>query len=193
MSQTYAQHHIAFEYPDEWELAEEASPDEIQISVTSPYTTFWSLNLMRHRPSPSEVMRAVLAAFREEYAELDIYRTKPIAICRRKTLSRNIEFICLEVVNSAWARVFRTPEFTALLLYQSTDHDLRATGADLRAITRSLRYTGPTNPRPTPPAAASHAHDTPLPEDPADIFLRTMGLDGGATYIENDHDHDSHR
>ena len=71
-----------------------------------------------------------LNAFREEYEELDIY---PVAetICHRESIARDLEFVCLEMMNSAFLRAFKTDGFTVLILYQGTDRELEITREQL--------------------------------------------------------------
>ncbi len=138
MDQIYAGHGIEFKYPGEWQLNVDEQLDEVSITVSSAQTSFWSLSLFLDRPAPEEIMEAVLDAFREEYDELDFYPAKA-RLCRRPTLARDIEFVCLELLNSAWARVFRGPRATVLVLYQANDREIEENGSVLEAMTRSLR------------------------------------------------------
>jgi len=52
------------------------------------------------------------------------------------------------LINTAALRAFETPGFTAVVLYQGTDHELRETRSVLEAITRSLTLTFPGVPEP---------------------------------------------
>ena len=54
---------------------------------------------------------------------------------------RDIEFVCLELVNSAVLRAVATPERTILVLYQGTDHELEDTRRMMERITESLVIT----------------------------------------------------
>ena len=86
-------------------------------------------------------METALDAFREEYAELDIY---PVVetICHRESIARDLEFVSLELINSAFLRAFRTDHFTALILYQGTDKELELTREQLEKISLSLQCEG---------------------------------------------------
>jgi hypothetical protein len=135
----YAAHGIRFRYPAAWQLTEQEAGGEVSIAVSSPETSFWSLSLFFDRPQPEQVMESALDAFREEYDEIDIY---PVSanLCRQKNLARDVEFVCLDLLNSAFLRAFRTARFTALVLYQGTDHELEdETQPLLEAISNSLQ------------------------------------------------------
>jgi hypothetical protein len=51
-----------------------------------------------------------------------------------------VEFVCLELVNSAFLRAFRLGESSALVLYQGTDHELEDTRPILEEISASLQW-----------------------------------------------------
>lgn len=135
--EVFSAHGVRFMYPRDWEFSEQSRAGELSVTVSSPGTSFWTLSLFFDRPDPRSIMEAVLDAFRDEYSELDVYPAE-VRLCGRKTLARDIDFVCLELLNSAWARVFRTRDFTALVLYQAHDRELEETGEVLERITRSL-------------------------------------------------------
>src|SRR5882724_11392301 len=118
MYETYRAHGISFQYPADWGLQEQAAENEVLITVSSPETSFWSICLFPDHPTPEEVAETALAAFREEYEDLDVYEMST-SVCGFPTVAHDIEFFCLELVNSAWVRAFSTPAFTVLVLYQA--------------------------------------------------------------------------
>ena len=133
----YRSHGVRFQYPDYWELTEQRQENELSITVSSPETSFWSLTLLPDGPSPDEIMASAMVAFEDEYEELDIYPSEA-SICDRRSVARDVEFVCLELVNSAFLRAFRLGERSALVLYQGTDHELEETRETLEEITSSL-------------------------------------------------------
>lgn len=137
LSETFSNHGVRFDYPGDWEISEQARDGERSVTVSSPGTAFWSLSLYFDKPDPEEVMETALAAFREEYPELDAYPGRD-RVCDQQTLAQDIEFVCWDLLNSAWVRVFRTEEFTALVLYQGNDRELESCGEILTRMTRSL-------------------------------------------------------
>ena len=60
----------------------------------------------------------------------------------KKTVARDIELVALELLNSAWARSFRTEDYTVLVLYQTSDLDMEETQPVMEGITRSLKCNG---------------------------------------------------
>lgn len=139
MDETYSGHGVQFSYPATWEISEQRQPGEVSITVSSPGTAFWNLTLFFDEPDPESIIEATLDAFREEYDELDIYPATA-AVCRRPAVARDLEFVCLELLNSAWVRAFRAPEFSALVLYQATDAELHEILPVMEGITQSLIF-----------------------------------------------------
>jgi len=138
MDEIFESHGIRFRYPGFWEINVEETPDEFSVTVESENTTFWSLTLIFDRPNPLEIIEASLDIFREEYDEIDVYE-KEVELCDLPAVSRDIEFVCLELVNSAFLRAFQTNRFTALVLFQGTDRELVESKEILEAISESLQ------------------------------------------------------
>lgn len=135
----YDAHGVEFDYPEGWELEVADGDDGVTITVSNGETSFWSLRLMFDRVPVEEVMDTALATFREEYGDLDEY---PISeeLCNHPAAGVDIEFVCMELINSAALRAFRTDRFTAFVLYQATDVELPNTRRVLEAISVSLEY-----------------------------------------------------
>jgi hypothetical protein len=137
MHQMFCAHGLRFLYPDDWSLNEQTDQQEVTVTVAGPHTSFWSISLYYERPPTESVMAAALDAFRNEYENLDLYPAQA-ALCERPTVAYDLDFVCLELINSAFLRAFRTGQFTALVLYQGTDQELDETRDILEAISRSL-------------------------------------------------------
>ena len=141
MQGIYDSNGVQFRFPQHWELHEERFDDQLTITVSISETSFWTLSLFSSALQENELMETALDAFREEYEELDIY---PVVetICHRESIARDLEFVCLELINSAFLRAFRTNNFTALILYQGTDQELEMTREPLEKISFSLQCEG---------------------------------------------------
>lgn len=142
MHSTYDSHGVRFRYPSDWELSEQREGEQISITVSSPATAFWTVSLFRGCPEPDDIVAAVVDAFHEEYAEMDEYPSQS-RVCRQPTVGRDIDFFCLELLNMASVRAFRTREFTVLVLSQLTEAEREGTGPVLERITRSLACAVP--------------------------------------------------
>src|SRR3990172_6386979 len=108
MNELYTAHGVRFRYPGEWQVSEQRDEGQLSITVSSPHSSFWTLTLLEGRPDPRDIVDAVVDAFREEYDELDVYPSR-VHVGSRQTVARDIDFGCLELLNSARVRAFRTP------------------------------------------------------------------------------------
>ena len=138
MDEIYVAHGVRFRYPDDWDLSEQQTANEVTITISSRETSFWSLTLFFDRPQPERVLETALEAFRDEYDDIDVYPAETM-LCRLNNLSRDVEFVCFELINSAFLRVFCTGRFTALVFYQGTDHELEETRSVLEEISNTLQ------------------------------------------------------
>jgi hypothetical protein len=141
MEEIYEGHGISFRYPAYWELTEQEDDEAISITVASPETSFWSISLFQNGPSPQEVLESAVEALQEEYAEADVYPSKA-RVGKRAGVARDVDFVCFELINSAFLRSFQTERFTVLVLYQGFDGELETTRPLLEAISASLAFAG---------------------------------------------------
>ena len=123
MSSTYRTPGLSFSYPPDWQVAEQHDDDRLTVTVAGAGTAFGTVTILYDRPETRDVVTAAVHAFREEYTELDVYDVRS-QIASQPALGCDIDFICLELCNTALLRAFRTPQFTVLMLFQSSDIDL---------------------------------------------------------------------
>jgi hypothetical protein len=141
VDETYQGNGIRFRYPASWELVEQKDGESTSITVASPETSFWSVSLFRDNPSPQQVVASAIEAFREEYDEVDVYPSDD-GMGEREGEARDVDFVCFELINSAFLRSFQTDRFTVLVLYQGFDGELAETRPLLEAISASLTLEG---------------------------------------------------
>ncbi len=139
MDRVFEGHGIRFEYPDDWILHEQSAAEEITLTVHSPDTSFWSLTLIFDRPDPRRVIDAILETFREEYTEIDVYPSD-VRLGDQPTESCELDFVCHDLIGSAFLRAAVAPEFTLLVLYQGADLELDDTQPLLEKINNSLTW-----------------------------------------------------
>jgi hypothetical protein len=144
MDELYEGNGIRFRYPAWWELVEQDDGEATSITVASPDTSFWSISLFRGSPSPQDVVASAVEAFREEYDEVDVYPCDE-TMGNRPGVARDVDFVCFELINSAFLRSFQTDRFTVLVLYQGFDGELAETRPLLEAISASLTLDGEDN------------------------------------------------
>jgi hypothetical protein len=134
----YEGHGVVFEYPDIWELDEERDGNDVLLTVSSESTCFWALRILFQAPPPPQVVESCVEAFREEYDDVEVedidYRLAEMpAYCRR------LDFSCFELLNAVFLASVRTTDFTVLVWWQGTDHELQQSEQILERVTSSLR------------------------------------------------------
>lgn len=136
----YDSHGVRFDYPDIWELSEEETDGDTTITVLTDGTCFWTLRILRGRQSPPEVVNSCVAAFREEYEDVE-ETSSEVRLADMPAYSRELEFSCLELLNTVSLACVRTMELTLLIWWQGTDHELRDLRPVLETITDSVRVS----------------------------------------------------
>lgn len=132
----YRAHGIQFRHPGDWTVTEDVGPDETTISVQSSGTSYWSLTLIDDAPDPIDIIETVLGVYRGEYTDVDEYTVTPMI--QAPAAARDIDFVCLDLVNSASMMAFRTNRRTVLVVSQGTDHELKTTRSVMESMTQSL-------------------------------------------------------
>ncbi len=139
MNRVYESHGVRFEYPEDWILHEQPGQDDVSITVNSLETSFWSLTLLFHRPEPDRVIETALDALRAEYSEVDVYPATD-RLGESRTVARDVDFVCHELISTSFLRATRTPRFTMLVIYQGADFELDETQTLLEEVCRSLSW-----------------------------------------------------
>lgn len=132
---------VRFFYPDDWELTRENMGRDVSFHLQSTGTGFWSLTLLESRPTAAEAVSAVVAALQEEYGELDIYQGAEV-IADGPASACELDFVCLDLVNSAVIRAEITSEFTAVVMYQAEEREFDRLRGDFDAVTGSVQFSG---------------------------------------------------
>ena len=118
-------------------LNDESSADQDSITVQSPGTSFWTAMLFEGRPDPERVLSTAQSAFEEEYEELDVYEST-VTVMGIPAFAREVEFVCLDLITTAFLVSFQTLDRTVLLMFQGEDRELKSTRPILEAMTRSF-------------------------------------------------------
>ncbi|MEZ6064183.1 MAG: hypothetical protein R3B90_00405 [Planctomycetaceae bacterium] len=130
------------QHPDDWLVEETDNGSEATVTLRpeDDSTALWSLSILRECPEPRDTLAAVIDAFAEEYDDIETDdQTQQIA--GRDAIGTDIEFVCLELTNTAVLRIFQSPAFTAMLWVQATDHEWDDLHTELDAITASIQLT----------------------------------------------------
>lgn len=133
----YQNHGIRFEYPDDWILSQEEQDSTVNIHLQTPGLAFWTLTLLPTTNSVNEVVEAAVAAFEEEYDQVDRY-DRSVEFDGVRTAGCDLDFVCLDLVNSACVRAIALAESTALILFQGEDREWDTYREPFEAVTTSL-------------------------------------------------------
>lgn len=136
----YDNHGVRFAYPDIWEIEELNDDGDIVITVSSENTCFWTLRLLPGCPSPTQVVDSCVQGFQEEYPEAEVEACEA-QLAEMPAAARDLEFFCMELLNSAVLRCVRTSDFSVLVWWQGTSHELQETRPILDMMTASVRIS----------------------------------------------------
>ena len=135
----YETHGVQFEYPDIWALTEEKDANgDIEVTVTTDGSVFWVLRILTDCPLPRDVISSFIKAFEEEYDDVDEY-PRTASLANLPADSREVDFSCLELINSACVSCVRSLEFSLLVWWQGTDHELEEIRPVMEQMTDSVR------------------------------------------------------
>lgn len=137
--QEYDAHGVRFQYPESWTLSDESTDEKLAVTVQSPGTAFWTLAVFEDSPSPERVIESAVAAYREEYPEADIYPLNSTPGPQSPVFSREIEFVCLELIVTAKVEAYQAGSRTAMVLFQLSDTEIETHRSALDAMTASLQ------------------------------------------------------
>lgn len=134
----YHKHGISFQYPDFWEMSEQTDGTDILVTVAADDTCFWMIRILPGCPPPPQVVESCLEAFREEYEEVDVSESD-VTLAEMPAYARDVDFYCMELMNSAKFRCVRTTDFTLLAWWQGTFHELEQRQPILEHMMNSVR------------------------------------------------------
>lgn len=135
--QTYMGHGVRFHHPPEWVLTEEDHGATVNIHLQTPGMAFWMLTLLPPTADVADVVEASVAAFEEEYEQVDRY-DRSLEFDDVRTAGCDLDFVCLDLVNSACIRAVALSDRTALVLFQGEDRELESLRPQFEAVTESL-------------------------------------------------------
>src|SRR5437588_11240573 len=126
---------VQFQYPESWtlEAGDEAGGQE--VTLYSPGGAFWSLTI-HEQGEPSELMDLVVQAMREEYDNLDSGEVEDL-IAGQELSGFDLNFYCLDLINTAQIRAFQRGAKTYLMIWQAEDREFEALVSIFRAIATS--------------------------------------------------------
>ena len=129
---------IRFRYPENWRIIEEQTDGDAQtVSVQSPGSGFWMLQVFPLRQESSELTGDLLQMLRGEYGDIE---SEPVCqpMLGVEVVGYNLHFFCLDMLVVARARGFTLGNRSCLLLCQAEDREFSELELVFEAMTTSL-------------------------------------------------------
>jgi hypothetical protein len=137
--QEVAGHGVRFRYPESWAVTDESTDEKVAVTVQSDGTAFWTIAVLPDAPRPERVVESAVAAYRDDYTEIDVYPAQTKTGPSGTVVSREIEFVCLELIAAAHIEAYETGAQTVLILFQASDAELKTRRDVLDAMTASVQ------------------------------------------------------
>ncbi|MDZ4781354.1 MAG: hypothetical protein SGJ19_13965 [Planctomycetia bacterium] len=129
---------IHFQFPDNWELDVEETPEgHASVSVMSPAGAFWTIMIHPRFLAPAGLADSALKALRVEYPDSDVIPAEE-TICGYEMEGFDLNFFYLDLTSTAVIRAFRAPDATYLIHCQAEDREYEQLQRVFQAITASL-------------------------------------------------------
>jgi hypothetical protein len=138
MPAVYNKSSVHFQYPDNWELADERDDSgQHSISVHAPSGAFWSVTVHDRRIVPDDLIAQVNTILSKEYEE---FEARPVTetIGPAEAIGFDMHFFCGHALVSARSRVLHRGEQTVLILCQAEDTEFDQLAMVFQAITFSM-------------------------------------------------------
>lgn len=137
----FAARGIRFRYPDGWSATDETSDEKTEVTVQSDGTAFWTVAVFSDA-TPEEVVESAVEAYRGDYPDLDAYPARTTEGPSGPVVTREVEFVCLELIAAARIAAYRAGDATVMILVQGSDAELEERGPDFEMMTASLAVSG---------------------------------------------------
>jgi hypothetical protein len=142
MTSHYDKHGISFQYPENWHLSEERISARIYcITLQSPGSGFWMLQILPAGESPDQLVRETLQSVEQEYNEVEV--TPRAEDLNGTPMSGfDLHFYYLDFLVCARIRSFDLADKSCVLLFQAEDDEFDKMAPVFVAITVSLLRAG---------------------------------------------------
>lgn len=137
IDQQYQRGDLSFRYPGYWQLEEFVSEDEQSATVLTEGTSFWMVSLIRNVDDIEQVLESALAAFEDEYEELDVYERQDDHL--PGWARQELEFDYQDLISTVVLQAIAVPGNQVLLvIYQGQDQELEEFREIFDRMTSSL-------------------------------------------------------
>ncbi len=134
----FEQFGLAFDYPDSWSIdTSDSAGGHAAVTVYSPEGAFWSVSAHAPGGEASTLSAAVVGEMRDEYRDLDA-ESAVEQVAGRRLAGYDINFLCLDLTNTAAVRTLETPDAIYLFLCQAEDREWERISHVFAAMTASF-------------------------------------------------------
>jgi hypothetical protein len=137
MPATYDKAGLTFQYPDNWEVADDTDDMPRTISIQSPSGAFWSVDLHPFSVDTDYLLEQMLAAMQAEYEDIEVDRVEDETV-GAASLGYDLTFYCLDFLVACQIRCFRHGHAVYVMTYQAEDREFDQLKDVFRAITTSM-------------------------------------------------------
>ncbi len=129
---------IRFEYPENWIIEEDSSPDGVTtLSVSAPDGAFWSLSRQPAEADLQQLTDATTEQLREEYPDLEACPASEV-LFGSSFCGADFNFSYLDLTNTAEVRCLATPTASYVIFSQAEDRDWSRLHHVFKAMTTSF-------------------------------------------------------
>ncbi|MBX3424705.1 MAG: hypothetical protein KF688_03395 [Pirellulales bacterium] len=126
-----------FEYPENWDIDDDATGEDGHAVVVSPGTGVWQVSQYPVDADIESLFDEALSALRKEYRGMEVSPATDM-IDGRPLDGFDVTFIYLDLIVTVWLRGYRSPQSLFLIMCQGEDRELEQLGPVFHAISASL-------------------------------------------------------
>ena len=141
MPAVYQSSGFRFQYPENWTISEEEIEDwPRNVTVQSPETSIWTLQVFPPGHEPRQVVQELIAALQEIYGEVEVLPVKE-TFADTETKGVDLAFFYLDLLVESKIRTLKTPSATLVWQYQAESREFDKMEPVFQAIATSLLST----------------------------------------------------
>lgn len=141
MPAVYQSTGFKFLYPENWSITEEEIEDwPRNVTVQSPESSFWTLQVFPPGHEPREVVKELIAGLQEIYGEVEVLPIKE-TLADTETKGVDLAFFYLDLLVESKIRTLKTPSGTLVWQYQAESREFDKMEPVFQAIATSLLAT----------------------------------------------------
>jgi len=138
MPAEYRANDISFVYPENWHLeVNEMGGGNVTVHLTSPGGAFWMVTISDSKMTPEKLAQKALDAILSDYDNVEHTSVERV-IGKYKLIGYEMNFIYLDLLNTALILSFTAKKKTFAVYWQSDDEQLDTYADVFEAITFTL-------------------------------------------------------